>query len=83
MEVGGGGDEEEPSQVLGAGDLPTKADGTTLALIDRCLRMAERLEVPRLAPPHRQQLNWFTGNYFPAAAHSSELQITCFSQLCV
>lgn len=54
VEVRGGGDKEEPSQVLSAGDLPTETDGTTQAMIDLCHCAAERFAVPWPAPCQQQ-----------------------------
>ncbi len=63
-EVGGGEVGEQQNQVLGAGDFPTKGDGSTLGLIDLCRQVAERLEVPWPTPTSCLQQTWLAGHYF-------------------
>lgn len=62
--------------LLGAGDLPTKMDGTTLALIDLC-RQAPRRAVDSSASP--LTTNSAHGQLFsPPAAVNGETQAACF-----
>ena len=64
VEVRGGGDKEELSQVLGAGDLRIDTDCTTQAMIDLCHCAAVRLAVPWPIPaPCKQQIQP-AQNYF-------------------